>query len=397
VDSFREQALALDEEDPIASLRDAFVIDDPEVIYLDGNSLGRLPVASRARLLHAIDQEWARDLISGWSRWLPLPREVGDDLGRVALGVDPGQVVVCDSTTTNLYKLAVAAVRARPGRGVVVTDDDNFPTDRYVLEEVARSHGLSVRVVRTPIDGGVQLDAVAAALDEDVALVSLSHVAYRSGALAPLREIDDLAHAVGALTLWDLSHTVGSVMPDLTASDLAVGCSYKYLNGGPGAPAWLYVRRDLQAELHNPVPGWFGHVDQFAMDSPYEPHPGVARFLTGTPGLLGLVAVQEGVRVLEKAGVPALQAKGALLTDFLLRLVEGVEQVRVATPLEATRRGSHVTLHHPRARQLTEALAARKVVVDYREPDRMRWGTVPAYTRFVDVYDAVQRLRELLA
>jgi kynureninase len=234
---------------------------------------------------------------------------------------------------------------------------------------------------------------------EDVALVSLSHVAYRSGALAPMSEIDDLAHAAGALTLWDLSHTVGSVLPDLSRSDLAVGCSYKYLNGGPGAPAWLYVRRDLQSQLSNPVPGWFGHVDQFAMDSPYEPHPGVARFLTGTPGLLGLVAVQEGVRTLGIAGIRALQRKGTLLTELLIELVDtelaGLG-VTVASPRDGARRGSHVTLQHPRARELTTSLAARKVVVDYREPERMRWGTVPAYTRFVDVHDAVLRFRALL-
>lgn len=392
-------AAALDADDPLAAFRDRVVVADPDLLYLDGNSLGRLPRATSERLRRVVDEEWGARLVRGWQGWVDLPRQVGDLLGRELLGVDDGQVLVCDSTTVNLYKLAHAAVTARPGRRVVVTDDDNFPTDRYVLGRLAEDLGLQLRVVHSDLDEGVDACAVTAALDGDVALLSLSHTAYRSGALTPTVELDEAAHAVGALTLWDLSHSAGAVPCDLSASDLAVGCSYKYLNAGPGAPAWLYVRRGLADGLRTPVAGWFGQADQFAMDAPYRPRPGVGRFLTGTPSVLGLACVEEGVRLLAEAGPGRLRAKGVALTDYVVQLSDAwlaPHGVRLASPRQASRRGSHVTLHHPRAWQLAQALLARGVVPDYREPQRLRLGPAPLYTSFTEVRRALLVLRSVL-
>jgi kynureninase len=400
VDPFLERARELDAADPLAAFRERFVIADPELIYLDGNSLGRLPKATRSRMNSLLDEEWGRHLVRGWHDWIDLPQQVGDELGTTLLGVAPGQVLVCDNTTVNLYKLALAAVRARPGRTVIVTDDDNFPTDRYVLAQIAQDHDLELRVIATPIDDGVQLEAVRQAVDQDVALVSLSHTAYRSGALAPMAAIDELAHSVGALTLWDLSHSVGAVPVDLSRSDLAVGCSYKYLNGGPGAPAWLYVRRDLQTYLGNPIAGWFSQTDQFAMADPYTPRHDVARFLTGTPPVLGLVCVQESVRLLAEIGLDRLRSKGIALTGYLVELADewlNEYGVRVATPRDAQARGSHIVLEHPAAWQLSQALIEAGVVPDYREPNRLRLGPAPAYTSFTDVHEAMHRLRTILS
>jgi kynureninase len=399
VTDLRQRALDLDATDELASFRDRVVITDPDVRYLDGNSLGRLPVATRDRLRAFVDEEWGGDLVEGWGRWVDLPVAVGDALGAALLGVGPGETVVCDSVTVNLHKLALAGVRRDPARTVVVTDDDNFPTDRFVLEEVARLAGSEVRVVHTDIDEGVSVDAVRAALGPDVALVSLSHTAYRSGALAPVAEIDRLAHEAGALTLWDLSHTVGSVPVDLSTADMAVGCTYKYVNGGPGAPAFLWVRPGLAEELSNPVPGWFGSASQFAMDAAYRPAPGVRRFLTGTPPVSGLVAVEEGVRLLADAGLSRLRAKSVALTSYLVDLADAWladHGVRVASPRDPARRGGHVVLEHPEAWQLAQELRARKVLPDFREPDRIRLGPAPLYTRFVDVHDAMAELRDTL-
>lgn len=394
-----QRARDLDDGDELAGFRERVVITDPDVRYLDGNSLGRLPVATRDRLRAFVDDEWGTDLVEGWSRWVDLPASVGDALGAALLGAGPGEALVCDSTTTNLFKLALAAARRDPRRTVVVTDDDNFPTDRFVLEEVARLVGGSVRVVHTDIDEGVSLDALRAVLGPDVALVSLSHTAYRSGALAPVAEVDRLAHEAGALTLWDLSHSVGSVPVDLSTADLAVGCTYKYVNGGPGAPAFLWVRPGLADELRNPVPGWFGAASQFAMDAAYAPAPGVRRFLTGTPPVSGLVAVEEGVRLLADAGLARLRAKSIALTSYVVDLADewlADLGVRVASPRDPARRGGHVVLEHPEAWQLAQELRTRKVLPDFREPDRVRVGPAPLYTRFVDVHAAMAELRDAL-
>jgi kynureninase len=398
----RARAERLDAADPLAAFRDQVVIADPDLLYLDGNSLGRLPVGTAERLARAAREEWGRGLVRSWSDWVDLPRQVGDLLGTRLLQARPGEVVIADSTSINLYKLAAAAVDARPDRRVIVTDDDNFPTDRYVLAGLAHERGLDLRPVHTDADDGVDLPALTRALDDDVALLSLSHVSYRSGAVADLAAVTRLAHRAGALTLWDLSHSAGSVPVSLTDAevDLAVGCTYKYLCAGPGAPAYLYVRRELQEQLRQPIWGWFGQRDQFAMGPEYDPAPGIDRFCVGTPSVLAIYAVEEGVRLVADAGVDALYRKGQALTGFLVELAEAWLAplgFRVASPRDDARRGAHLTLHHPAAWQICQAAADRGVIADYRTPDRLRLGPAPLYTRFVDGYDALDRLRELVA
>jgi kynureninase len=398
----RSYAEGLDAEDPLAGFRDRFVRDDPSVIYLDGNSLGPLPLATRARIAEVVGREWGAGLVRSWSRWIDLPRQVGDLLGEHLVGAAPGQVAVCDSTTTNLYKLACAALDARPGRDVIVTDDDNFPTDRYVLEGIAAQRGGELRMIGSDPDRGLREDGLRDALDERTALVSLSHVAYRSGALADMAAITGIVHEAGALVLWDLCHSVGAVPVGLdeAGADLAVGCTYKYLNAGPGAPAFLYVRRDLQERLRQPVWGWFGQRHQFDMGQGYDPAPGIGRFLTGTPDVIGTVAVQEGTRLLGKAGIGRLRAKGLALTGYLIGLADAwlaPHGVTVATPRHDARRGSHVTLAHPEAWRISQALIREKVIGDYRTPDRLRLGPAPLYTRFTDVRDALDTLRQIMA
>lgn len=392
MDPTRAEAEALDAADPLAPFRDRFVVPDDDLVYLDGNSLGRLPKATVAALERTVRDEWGGDLIRSWDTWLDLPAELGDLLAATVLGARPGEVVVSDSTTVNLYKLAAAALRERPG--AVVTDDDDFPTDRFVLAALAEDHGRELRTIGTDLDAGLDPARLAAALDGDVALVSLSHVAYRSGALLDLAEVTDAVHRAGALVLWDLSHSVGAVPVDLAAAgaDLAVGCTYKYLNGGPGSPAFLYVREGL--ELRSPVQGWFGVPDQFAMGPAYEPKPGAARFLTGTPPVLGLRAVEEGVRLVAEAGIAAVRAKGVALGQLAVRLADAAG-LRVASPRDPARRGNHVTIHHPDAEALCRKLVASGVVPDFRTPERIRLGFAPLTTRFTDVWDGVVRLQEL--
>jgi kynureninase len=386
----------LDETDPLAAFRDRFVFAD-DTIYADGNSLGRLPHATAERLAERV-AEWGARLVTGWHDWIDLPREVGDLIARAALGASPGEVVVSDSTTVNLYKLAAAALDARPG--ALVTDAGNFPTDRYVLEGLAAAHGRELVLVESdPVAGPVPADLPT----EDAALVCLSHVAYRSGALADMAALTDAAHTAGALVLWDLSHSVGAVEIELEAAgaDLAVGCTYKYLNAGPGAPAFLYVRSALQEELRSPIWGWFGQRDQFEMGPRYDPEPGIARFLAGTPPILDLTAVQAGAELVEEAGIAAIRAKAVALTDYAVELAEerllplGFE---LGSPREAGRRGAHVALRHPDAWHLCRALIEReRVVPDFRGPDSIRFGFPPLYTRFADVREAVVRLERLAA
>ncbi len=395
-DLSRERAVALDAADPLARLRDAFVCDDPDLIYLDGNSLGRLPKTTPERVARIVRDEWGRDLIRSWSHWVDLPARAGDLIGESLLGAASGQVAVSDSTTVNLYKLAVAALDARPDRRTIVSDGDNFPTDRYVLEGLAAQRGLELRVVHGDIDEGLDLETLRDAVDDTTALVCLSHVAYRSGALLDMAAVNDLAHDAGALVLWDLCHSAGSVPIELdaTGTDLAVGCTYKYLNGGPGAPAFLYVRNDLQQGLRQPIWGWFGQRDQFVMGPAYDPVPGVERFLTGTPSVVAIAAVEEGVRPLAEAGIGTLRAKGVALTEYLIELAEAwLPDLTLATPRDPARRGSHVSLRHPEAWRMTRALIDAKVIPDYRTPDRLRLGPAPITARFTDVWDGLDRLR----
>jgi kynureninase len=398
----REDAVVLDAADPLSPIRDLFEIAAGDLVYLDGNSLGRLPRATPGRLDDFVRREWGAELVRGWSSWMELPTTVGDLIGEHLLGAAPGQVVVSDSTTVNLFKLASAAAAARPGRRVLVTDDDNFPTDRYVLEGLAASAGLELRILHADIDEGLSTEELTAGVDDDTALVVLSHVAYRSGALLDMKAVTSLVQDRGALLLWDLCHAAGAVPIDLDGSgvDLAVGCGYKYLNGGPGAPSFLYVRRDLQPELVSPIWGWFAQRDQFAMGPTFQPHPDVRRFLAGTIPVAGLVALEEGVRPLAQAGIAALRAKGAALTSLIIELHDAwLAELgfRLATPRAADRRGSHVSLEHPDAWRICRALIERRgVIPDFRGPDRLRLGPAPAYTRFVDVWDALDRIRQVV-
>lgn len=408
----RGYAQELDAADPLAGFRDRFVFapsgreaapgaaPTAESIYLDGNSLGRLSIPTGDRITDVVTREWGAGLIRSWDHWIDLPQRVGDLLGTHLLGAAPGQTVVSDSTTVNFYKLATAALDARPGRRVIVTDDDNFPTDRYVLQGLAAQRGLELRLVHADIDTGLDPAALAAAVDEETALVSLSHVAYRSGALLDMAKINDIVHDAGALMLWDLCHSAGAVpiALDETGADLAVGCTYKYLNSGPGAPAFLYVRQDLHATLRQPIWGWFGQRDQFAMGPDYDPVPAIGRFLTGTPPVVAIAAVEEGVRLLAEAGIDRLRAKGVALTDYFVTLADAwLPELPLASPRESARRGSHVTLRHPDADRITRALIERAgVIPDHRTPGRIRFGMAPIYTGFTDVWTALDRLRRIM-
>ncbi len=397
--SFAEEC---DAADPLAPLRDRFAWDDESLIYLDGNSLGRLPLATADRIADVVHREWGAGLIRSWEQWIDLPSRVGDLLGEHLLGAAPGQVLVCDSTTVNLYKLARAALAARPGRHTVVTDDDNFPTDRYVLAGVAAERGATLRLLRTDMDNGVTPASVAAAVDETTALVSLSHVAYRSGALADMAEITRLVHDRGALMLWDLCHSVGAVPVRLDAcgADLAVGCSYKYLSAGPGAPAFLYVAAGFQEGLRQPIQGWFSQRDQFGMGPQYDPVPGIGRFQVGTPDVIGTAAVEEGARLLGEAGIGRLREKSMRLTTYLIELADEwlvPLGFALASPRDAARRGSHVCLRHAEAWRISQALIGAGVIGDYRVPGRLRLGAAALTTGYTDIWDAVTTIRRITA
>jgi kynureninase len=384
---------ALDAADPLGPFRRRFVIPDPALVYLDGNSLGRPPLRAIERVARVATEEWAGELIRGWDHWLEAPRRVGDLLGTGLLGANPDEVAICDSTTVDFFRLASAALDARPGRRIIVTDRANFPTDRYVLEGLARDGGREIAWLDPdPIDGPT-VDDVSAVLDAhpgDVALVTLSHVNYRSAAIADLPAITDLAHAAGALVLWDLSHSAGSVPVGLATHgvDLAVGCTYKYLNGGPGAPAYLYIRSDLQSTLRNPIQGWFGQADQFEMGQGFRPMPGIGGWLTGTPGMLGLAAAEEGIRVSVEAGIDAIRAKGIALTEYAIALHDAWLAplgFTLGSPRASDRRGSHVSVRRADARELTRAMIDAGVVPDFRAPDSVRLGLSPLTTNFTDV------------
>ena len=403
-DDLLTRAADLDAADPLADLRDRFIAPDgfDVVSYLDGNSLGR-PLRATARLLDEfVREQWAGRLIRGWTDgWLEWPQRLGDRLGAVALGAAEGQVVVADSTTVLLYKLCRAAVDARPGRRKVVLDTDNFPTDRYVLEGIAAERRLDLVWIETDPATGITAEQVRAAVDEDTALVLFSHVAYRSGWLAPAAEINRIAHAAGALTLWDLSHSAGSVELQLDAwgTDLAVGCTYKYLNGGPGAPAFAYLRRELQDDVRQPIWGWMGHRASFEMGPGYEPAAGARALLSGTPPILAMVPLHANLDLLAEAGIEAVRAKSVLLTGYVLELADrwlaplGVE---VVSPRDAAHRGGHVTLRRAGFAQLLDSLWEHGVIPDYRQPDGIRIGPAPLSTSFTEVHRGLSTLRTLL-
>jgi kynureninase len=389
--STREAAAELDAADPLREYRERFVID-PDIVYLDGNSLGCLPKTTVERL-DAIVAQWGERGVRAWDEgWLDLPVEVGDRLGAAVLGAAPGQTVVADSTTVCFYKLASAALDARPGRNQIVTNHDNFPTDRYVLEGLARTRGLEI----VWLDDDPHPDDVAARVGPDTALVTFSHVSYRSAHIADMAQVNAAVDDAGALMLWDLSHSAGSVPISLDGdrAPLAVGCTYKYLNGGPGAPAYMYVSRELQSELRQPIWGWLGRRDPFEMAPGYEVADGMRGFLSGTPPVLALAAVDEGVRVVAEAGIEAIRAKGIALTELAIALADTIPGVSVASPRDAVKRGAHVGLAHPNARELCARLIEVGVIPDFRRPDVIRFGLSPLTTRFVDVWDGVEALRQ---
>lgn len=404
VPATREEAVAADRADPLAAYRDEFILSPGGPIYLDGNSLGRPPRAASA-VLSALLDDWAHQLVGGWDHWADLPATIGDQIGQL-VGATAGQIVVSDSTTINLYKLAVAALDARPGRSLIVSDAHDFPTVRYVLQGLAAREGRSLELVGGDPVNGIEAAEVEALLKghmDDVALLCLSGVNYRSGAVADMARLNEAAHRAGALALWDLSHAAGAVPVHLDGSgaDLAVGCGYKYLNGGPGAPAWLYVAAALQASLRQPVWGWWSQQSPFAMGRDYEPVPGMGRFLPGTPAVLGMVALSAGIALLLDAGLPRLWDK----THQLVQLVAARSEARlmplgatIASPDDPARRGGHLAVAHEHAWNATRLLIDRGLVVpDFRPPNVLRLAPAALYTRFVDVWDAVERLATVLA
>lgn len=401
VDTSREAARAADAADPLADQRALFAIDESGPIYLDGNSLGRPPRATAGALADLV-AEWTRDLIGGWGRWIDLPRVVGDEIGEL-VGAAPGEVAISDATTVNLYKLAVAACDANAGRSVIVGDAEDFPTVRYVLEGIAAARGAELRLLKSDPAEGLSVEEIVAALDDEVALVCVSGVNYRSGAVLDVAGVAAACRQVGTLLLLDCSHMAGAVPLDLDGAgvDLATGCSYKYLNGGPGAPAWLYVRAELQARLRQPVWGWWGQRDQFTMGPGYDPVEDIDRFLTGSAAVLGLTAVRAGIAPLRAVGMTALAEKGRALVALLAACSEerlSPLGARLASPSDPLRRGGHLAIAHPRARDAVSLLAARGLVVgDFRTPDVIRLAPVAIYTRHVDVVDAVGHVADVLA
>jgi kynureninase len=399
----RAYAEQLDREDPLASYRDEFVIPDEDVIYLDGNSLGRLPKATRARISQVLDDDWGGRLIRSWEdRWIDLPRRIGDLIGTGLLGADPGETIVGDSTTVSLYKAMSALLDAQPDRRAVVIERDNFPTDRYLVESLAQGRDLEIRWIDEAGPDGIGLDHVKPRLDSDVAFVVLCQVDYRSAAIADIAAITEATHEVGALALWDLCHSVGSIPIDLHRDqvDVAVGCTYKYLNGGPGSPSFTYVSGDLQPRLSQPIWGWWGRAEMFDMAQGYQPQADIRSWLAGTPSVLSLAAIEPSVQMIVDAGIAAIRAKSVQLTTLAVALYDAWLAplgAILASPRDADRRGSHVTVTHPNAKNATITMTREGILPDFRQPDGIRVGLAPLTTRFVDVYDGLARLRGLLA
>jgi len=398
----RSYADQLDAADDLAGMQQAFVNLEPDMIYLDGNSLGRLPRAAVDLADDLVRRQWGGRLIRGWNEgWFDLPERIGAKIARL-IGAAPDEVIVADSTSVNLFKLVVAALRAQRGRMRIISDDLNFPSDLYILQGVVdllgSGHEIALAYSADGIHGPVE--TILSLLDHNTALLTLSHVTFKSGFLYDMKALTAAAHAVGALTIWDLSHSVGAVPIDLNGSgvDLAVGCCYKYLNGGPGAPAFLYIRRDLQERLINPISGWMGQRDLFNFDLDYAPTAGLRRFLTGTPPIMSLALIEPGVDLILAAGIERLRAKSIAQTEYLIELW----QQRLAplgytlnSPRDPARRGSHVSLGHPAGLGIDLALINElNVLPDFRAPDNIRLGITPLYTSFRDIYIAVERLAQ---
>ncbi len=414
-DASRNFALQLDSHDELASFRSQFIVTDPDLIYLDGNSLGRLPKTAAERVKAAVD-EWGSDLIRGWNKgWWHAPARVGEKIARL-IGAAPGQVIVCDSVSIDLFKLTLAALALQPARTRIITDTLNFPSDLYILQGCVQLLSPSplqgegrgggrheiVRIGTLDSDITPNLAALDNAIDENTALVTFSHVTFKSGYLYDMTAVTEMAQRKGALVLWDLSHSVGAlpIALDACRADFAVGCTYKYLNGGPGSPAFLYVRRDLQEKITSPIWGWWGQKSPFAFDLDYTPAPGVNRFLAGSQPILSMLALEAALDPLLEAGTERIRRKAVLLTEYMIYLADTLLAplgFSLGTPRDPQRRGAHVSLRHPEGYRINRALIEEmNVIPDFREPDNLRLGFAPLYTSFWEVWEGVDRIRRVV-
>ena len=404
----REYALELDRNDPLAHFRSRFVITDPDMCYLDGNSLGRLPHSTVIAVNEYMTQEWGREVVTGWSHWVDEAQPIGDLIGRSALGAGPGQMLACDTTSVNFYQLALAAINARPGRKTIITDAANFPTDRYILEGIAKQLGLNLVIIDNESAGSADCERITPEilekyLSDDVALVTLEVIQYRSGARNEIKSLTDLTRKYGALLLWDASHAVGAIEMNLDANgaDLVVGCTYKYGNSGPGSPAWLYVSKRIQKELQVPIQGWFSQGDQFGMGPVFERAEGIRGYQIASPSLMGLRCVKSAFEIIEEAGIDAIASKAAIGTQMMIDLYDAWLAdlgITLLTSRNAKERGGHITLGHPDAARICIALRQfANVIPDYRTPNSIRLAISPLPTSYVEVWDGFQRIRDLVA
>jgi len=388
-----DEARKLDEADALAFARERFRVP-ADVIYLDGNSLGALPTSTPGALAETAEQQWGEDLIASWNkyRWIDWPTRIAAKLAPI-VGARPNELLIADSTSVSLFKLLAAAVQARPGRKTILSQQANFPTDLYVAQGLADMIAAELRTVPA--------GEIAGAIDEQVAAVTLTHVDYRSAAIHDMRAINEAAQSAGALTVWDLSHSAGAIELDLdgTGCDLAVGCGYKYLNGGPGAPAFIYVAERLQGELTNPLQGWMGHAEPFGFVDDYRPGEGILRFLTGTPSILAMAALKAGIDTFDGIAMNELEAQSRRLSQLFIDEVEARcgSEVHLGSPRDPAQRGSHVVFAHADAYAVMQALIARRVIGDFRAPDLMRFGFAPLYNGFAEVVDAAEILGGILA
>ena len=399
--SSRNYATQLDAQDELASFREQFVIDDPNLLYMDGNSLGRLTKASQSRVREVLDDEWGRDLIHSWNKgWWDAPARIGESIAKL-VGAAEGQVLVADQTSVNLFKLAASALALRPGRKRIVSDAYNFPSDLYVLQGVAKLLGRGHEVVNVTSRDGIipDINELESLINEDTALVELSHVTFKSGYLFNMARITEMAHRKGALVLWDLCHSIGAtpVALDDCNADFAIGCTYKYLNGGPGAPAMLYVNKKHQAHATSPIWGWWGQANPFAFNVDYQPAEGIARFGTGTMPMLSLLAMESALVPTLEAGLPRLRSKSIQLSEYLIALSDSILAPLgfvLGSPRDSKVRGSHISLRHADAYRINRALIEEmQVIPDFRAPDNIRLGLAPLYTTFSEVWETVERLR----
>jgi kynureninase len=402
----RSFAETLDEHDPLASFRSRFVINDPDLIYLDGNSLGRLAYASSEEVDKVVELEWGRGLIRSWNNnWWEAPVRVGEKIAHL-IGASPGQVAACDTVSINLFKLCASALALRPGRSRIITDSLNFPSDLYIVQGLVHFLGNRHSILRIGSqDGDITPDlvALASAIDNSTALITLSHVTFKSGYLYDMAAVTELAHRHGALVVWDLSHSAGAVPIALDAcnADFATGCTYKYLNGGPGSPAFLYVRQDLQDQALSPIWGWWGQKSPFAFELDYLPAPGVARFLSGSQSILSLRAMEAALDLFLEAGMDSLRKKSLLLSEYLIYLSDTLLAPHgfiLGSPRNPAQRGSHVSLRHPEGYRINRSLIEEmNVLPDFREPDNLRLGLAPLYTTFTEIWQAVDRICKVIS